>query len=155
MATYPRRGFASVADLHTVEEDRAATNHENPTVRYNRFLFSDLRANKYVGPVTDRFLKTQYFWAELKLWDVYDRMKPLSQAAGCKLITFEIRLACCWFFGPNYMDVDASYVWRKIRNNLLVRERLSEREMPKHSLSEPRACLVFYPGVFTSRVCSS
>ena len=56
MATYPRRGFASVADLHTVEEDRAATNHENPTVRYNRFLFSDLRANKYVGPVTDRFL---------------------------------------------------------------------------------------------------
>ena len=129
MATYRRRGFGSVADLHTVEEDRAATNHENPTVRYNRFLFSDLRANKYVGPVTERFLKTQNFWSELKLWDVYDRMKPLSQAAGCKLITFEIRLACCWFFGPNYMDVDASYVWRKIRNNLLVRERLSEREI--------------------------
>jgi len=113
---------------HLLLVQRPASSGKNPAIPFNRFRNVEFTANWLVGPMSQpqRVLKAQFLWAESKLWSMYDLFKVTEHEAWISLVTFEIRLASSWYFRCDFMGVYPEYVVRRVRNEFLVKHRLTE-----------------------------
>ena len=110
---------------------RPASSGKDSAIPFNRFRNVEFTANWLVGPMSQpqRVLKAQFLWAESKLWSMYDLFKVTEHEAWISLVTFEIRLASSWYFRCDFMGVYPEYVVRRVRNEFLVKHRLTEAAM--------------------------
>ena len=86
--------FDSVKELHTVGGGVSSTDGVDRVQRFNRFHHIDLSAKWVIGPVSQRFIRAQNLWAELKLWNVFDKISSVGSELRHRLVTFEVRLPC-------------------------------------------------------------
>ena len=111
-------------NLRTVMH-RPDTCGKTPAIPFNRFRSEDFTARWIAGPVShpQRFMKAQYLWSEMKLWSLFDAIKATKPESWIALITFEIRLACSWYFRSDYMDVWPEVLVRRVRNEFCIKRR--------------------------------
>ena len=83
----------------------------------------------HAGPLSQKLLVTQIRWAELRMWLLYYRTRDVARAEWPKLLCLEDRLACCWYFQSDCMEMDAVRLVRRVRNDFTLQTPKSKEEL--------------------------
>ena len=85
------------------------------------------------GVVSERYHHALAFWAELKLWKLYDRICDCKEPFPSSLVTFEIRIAFSISVGFYALDWIPSAIMRQVKHDFFLKR--STRKMRTEALS--------------------
>ena len=88
---------------------------------FTRRVYGGPTPRRKIGPVSMNFHEAQIFWAEIRLWEVYDQLRAYDVGLHRHLATFSVRLTFSWYIGWYALDWPAEAILRRIRNDFFLK----------------------------------